>query len=226
MERGVRGIAQDRPPSRPLLVGVKLSVIVLVFMGLFQAAPALAASGADIGVTKSGPATVAPNTNITYTITYANNGPAAASTVSMTDTLPAGETLVDANFFGSPPPTSCGLGATISCSTSTMPNGSSVGLTVTTHVASSVADLTVLSNTASVSSSAPEIDPNSANNSSTAATLVTTGTGTGGGGGGGGGGGPNPSDTPELDSLLLFGSGLSGLAGYAALRLRTRRRRT
>jgi IPT/TIG domain len=44
-------------------------------------------------------------------------------------------------------------------------------------------------------------------------------------GGGNPGGGPDPSATPELDSLLLFGSGLSGLGAYAVLRLRTRRRR-
>jgi Domain of unknown function DUF11 len=142
----------------------------------------------------------------------------------MTDTLPAGETLVDANFFGSPPSTSCGLGSTISCNTATMSSGSSVGLTVTTHIASSLADGAVLNNTASVSSGAPEVDPNSTNNSSTAATVILSGTGSGGGGGGGGGGVP-PGATPELDSLLLFGSGLSGLAGYAALRLRTRRLR-
>jgi hypothetical protein len=40
----------------------------------------------------------------------------------------------------------------------------------------------------------------------------------------GGTGGP-PSATPELDSLLLFGAGVSGLGGYALLRLRGRRRR-
>jgi hypothetical protein len=35
---------------------------------------------------------------------------------------------------------------------------------------------------------------------------------------------PSPGATPELDSLLLFGSGLSGLGGYAIMRLRARRR--
>ena len=30
--------------------------------------------------------------------------------------------------------------------------------------------------------------------------------------------------TPELDSVLLFGSGLVGLAGYATMRLRARRK--
>jgi hypothetical protein len=58
--------------------------------------------------------------------------------------------------------------------------------------------------------------------------LVTpTEPGGGGGGDGGGGGGPPPGNTPELDSLLLFGSGLAGLAGLARLRfLSARRKRT
>lgn len=46
----------------------------------------------------------------------------------------------------------------------------------------------------------------------------------GGGVGGGGGGGPVLAATPELDSLLLFGFGLSGFGGYAFTRFRARRR--
>ena len=38
-----------------------------------------------------------------------------------------------------------------------------------------------------------------------------------GAGGGGGGGGPNPGATPELDSLILFGGGLSSLGAYALM---------
>jgi hypothetical protein len=40
------------------------------------------------------------------------------------------------------------------------------------------------------------------------------------GGGGGPGGGPNPGATPELDSLVLFASGLLGVLGYARRRRR------
>jgi hypothetical protein len=48
----------------------------------------------------------------------------------------------------------------------------------------------------------------------------------GNGGGDQGGGGPvNPGATPELDSVVLFGSGIFGLGSYAVLRLRARRRR-
>jgi hypothetical protein len=34
---------------------------------------------------------------------------------------------------------------------------------------------------------------------------------------------PSPGATPELDSLFLFGTGIAGVASYAALRLRARR---
>jgi hypothetical protein len=48
----------------------------------------------------------------------------------------------------------------------------------------------------------------------------------GGGGGSFGGGIPaNPAQTPELGSLLLFGSGAAGMAAYGLARLRSRRRR-
>jgi hypothetical protein len=47
---------------------------------------------------------------------------------------------------------------------------------------------------------------------------------TGGVGGGSGGGGVGVGATPELGSLLLFGSGGLGLAGYALNRVRARRK--
>jgi hypothetical protein len=46
----------------------------------------------------------------------------------------------------------------------------------------------------------------------------------GGGDTGGKGVPPSPTATPELDSLLLFGIGLTGLGGYAVTRVRARRR--
>ena len=53
------------------------------------------------------------------------------------------------------------------------------------------------------------------------------GGGAGGGGAGGGGAGAgvpfDPAATPELGSLVLFGSGAAGFAGYALTRLRAGR---
>jgi hypothetical protein len=58
----------------------------------------------------------------------------------------------------------------------------------------------------------------------------TGGGGTGGGGTGGGGTGgstpPSATATPEMESLILFGAGFSGIASYAVLRVRARRSRS
>jgi len=43
---------------------------------------------ADLGVTKSGPDTVAPGSNVTYTITVINIGPDSADNATLTDPLP------------------------------------------------------------------------------------------------------------------------------------------
>src|SRR5262249_50140719 len=53
-------------------------------------APSTPANSADMAVTNSGPSSVTAGTNATYTITLTNNGPSAAQSVVLTDTLPAG----------------------------------------------------------------------------------------------------------------------------------------
>lgn len=192
--------------------------MVTVGMALFGIVPAFAATRTDIAVTKLGPTTAKPDTGITYT----NNGRDTAANVTMTDTLPAGETFKSLSFHPGAAFTSCGLGQTISCSTPSLASGASIGMDVVVHISAGVPDDTVINNTATVSVGSADIDPNSTNNSATATTTVPITPG-GGVGGDGGGGGINPGQTPELDSLLLFGSGLSGLAGYALLRRRSRR---
>jgi uncharacterized repeat protein (TIGR01451 family)/fimbrial isopeptide formation D2 family protein len=64
------------------------------------------APNADISVTKSqpSPATVNPGGTITYTVTVTNNGPAIATNVVVTDTLPAGSTFVSATGGGTQAP--------------------------------------------------------------------------------------------------------------------------
>jgi uncharacterized repeat protein (TIGR01451 family)/fimbrial isopeptide formation D2 family protein len=61
-----------------------------------------AAPNADLVVTKSqpSPATVNPGGTITYTVTVTNNGPATASNVVVTDTLPTGTTFGSASNGG------------------------------------------------------------------------------------------------------------------------------
>src|SRR5207302_4082967 len=53
--------------------------------------------GADLAVTKTAfPNPVPLGTNLTYTVTVTNNGPSAATGVTLTDTLPAGVRFVSA----------------------------------------------------------------------------------------------------------------------------------
>jgi uncharacterized protein len=129
---------------------------------------------ADVAVTKvDTPDPVIAGTNLTYTITVTNNGPDAAETVSLSDTLPAGTTFVS---LSSPGGWSCSTPAvggtgTLSCSIASMGVGSAV-FTLTVEVSPLVAAATVISNTANVSMLTA--DANSGNDSATSTTTVST----------------------------------------------------
>jgi uncharacterized repeat protein (TIGR01451 family) len=53
-------------------------------------------ASADLGVTKSGPASVVAGADVAYALDVTNNGPSDAAGVLVTDTLPAGATFVSA----------------------------------------------------------------------------------------------------------------------------------
>src|SRR2546428_1889414 len=78
---------------------------------------------ADIFVTKSGPTSAGPGTNVTFTITLTNPSTNNAQMVSLQDTLPGTTTSVSWN--PNPGPMTCttpapGAGGTINCSTTAM----------------------------------------------------------------------------------------------------------
>jgi len=129
---------------------------------------------ADLSITKvDTPDPVTAGNAVTYTITATNAGPATASTVSVSDTLPAGTTFTS---LSSPGGWSCttpavGAGGTVTCSTPAFAAGSAV-FTLVAGVAPATVSGTVLSNTATISSSTT--DPAPGNNSATATTTVTT----------------------------------------------------
>jgi uncharacterized repeat protein (TIGR01451 family) len=133
------------------------------------------AASADLAVTKiDTPDPVTAGTNLTYTITVTNNGPSNAASVALSDTLPAGTTFVS---LSSPGGWSCttpavGAGGMVSCSIASLTSGSAA-FTLTVAVGASVADGTVLSNTAAVSSATT--DPSPGNESATATTTVSNG---------------------------------------------------
>jgi len=130
-----------------------------------QGAISINPSAADIGVTTS-VAAVFQGTNTTYNITVFNNGPSAANTVSLSDTLASGMTFVSAT----PSTGSCvTTGNPITCNLGNLASGG----TATVAVVETAATSGAYANTASVTdalTSPP--DPNTGNNSFTAVATV------------------------------------------------------
>jgi uncharacterized repeat protein (TIGR01451 family) len=119
---------------------------------------------ADLSIAASdSPDPVRIGTEVTYTLSVANSGPTAATSVSVVNTLPAGTAFVSATGAG----WACGnLGRVVTCSMESLGIASSApAISIVATVPGTVGDIT---NTASVSSST--FDPDTANN---AATLVT-----------------------------------------------------
>lgn len=115
----------------------------------------------DLVMEKTGPATVIAGTNLIYTLRVTNNGTGTATSVVLADPTPAGLTFVAA---GSP----CAAG--FPCSLPDLGPGQSAQLTATFAVPPGYAGANPVSNTATVSTAAPEGNP--ANNSATQTTLV------------------------------------------------------
>jgi len=125
---------------------------------------------ADLSITNTtlpNPATV--EKNLTYGMNVINNGPAVATSVQVSDTLPPGVTLVSATFnFMGGAPTPCTGTTTITCNIGTMGVGRLQGAAV--FIIIRPQEVGTLSNTATVS--ANENDPDPTNNTATAVTAV------------------------------------------------------
>jgi uncharacterized repeat protein (TIGR01451 family) len=122
-----------------------------------------AALVADLAIVKSGPATFGPGGTVVYAIVVTNSGPAAATTVVVTDVPPAGFVFV-------------GNGGDCTtafpCSLGTVPAGATRTITSTFTVPAGYGGPSQVVNTATVSS--PE-DSDSSNNSSSAAADADAG---------------------------------------------------
>jgi uncharacterized repeat protein (TIGR01451 family) len=116
---------------------------------------------ADVGITKMGPATTTPGSNVVYTVTVTNNGPLSAANVFVNDPTPTGLNFVS-NSGACSGPYPCALG--------TLNPSQSVTITTTYNVPANFAGTTI-SNTATVSSSTADLNPT--NNSATATTSLT-----------------------------------------------------
>jgi len=140
------------------------------------AASVLVADSADLSVTNiASPVPVQAGNNITYTQVVTNAGPSTATTVSLAETTPANTTfqsIVTPGGWSCTTPVVGGTGA-ITCTDPSFASGSST-FSVVLKVTAGTAAGTVINNLATASSSTT--DPNSANNSATAADVVATAT--------------------------------------------------
>src|SRR6266508_1399099 len=113
---------------------------------------------ADLSVTKSdSPDPVTAGDNLTYTVTVMNNGPDPATSVIVTDNLPAETTFVSCSSTGGGVCGGSGNNRTVTFASLTP--GESETITFVANVNCSVADGTVISTTATVASSTPDPDP-------------------------------------------------------------------
>ena len=130
---------------------------------------------ADLSVTKTGsPDPVQAGSDITYTIVVANAGPNDAQNVTLSDAVPANTTFVSFTqtagpvfVLTAPPPG--GTGAVTATATS-FASGASATFQLVVNVNLGTQDGTIISNTATVSSSTG--DSNAGNNSATVNTGV------------------------------------------------------
>jgi uncharacterized repeat protein (TIGR01451 family) len=129
---------------------------------------------ADLNVVKTGPTTIVAGTDITYTVTFTNDGPSAADGVAITDQLPAGTTFVSATQ-NSGPTFNCikpavGTNGLFTCSIITLAPDAPATFTLVFHVSPSASNGSSLANTAAVATT--DSDPNLNNNTSTTTATV------------------------------------------------------
>jgi uncharacterized repeat protein (TIGR01451 family) len=124
----------------------------------------------DLSLTKSGPATVLPGGTAVYTLTATNAGPGIATNVVIADPVPAGVTFNSAQSSNN----CIQNGINILCNNITLNPGESISVTVAFNVPMQNVNQCVSStifNTASVSTSATEINPPN-NQSQLVSTLI------------------------------------------------------
>lgn len=139
------------------------------------------AGQSDLAVTSSAlPNPVTQGNNITYTQAVTNNGPAAATVATFTDTIPAGTTFVSlpqpANWTCVTP--AVGGTGTVTCTLNAGQNiadGASVNFPLVVNVNLTTAAGTSITNTANINVPCSSVtDPNCANNSASTSVIVAS----------------------------------------------------
>jgi uncharacterized repeat protein (TIGR01451 family) len=118
---------------------------------------------ADLAITKTGPARVNADGDVTWTLVATNNGPSTATGVTVTDTLPGGVSLSSA----SPGQGTCS--GSLSCSLGTLAKGASTQIQVVAHVPASLQGAKLV-NSAKIGGD--QVDPVESNNTASATTEV------------------------------------------------------
>ncbi len=125
---------------------------------------------ADLALTKtSTPATQNAGGSVSYQLTATNNGPTAATSVVITDTLPSGVTFTSA----SPPAgTSCASSSgVVTCTTGSLANGAALTVPIVVTIDPAIASGSTLTDVATVSSATSDDVPG--NNTASASTGTT-----------------------------------------------------
>src|SRR2546423_10394391 len=185
-----------------MLIRRLLFVVPLIALGFLLLPSHAAAQNADLKVVKSGPASAAAGTDITYDLSVTNTSTGTSSTPDnvLTDTLPAGTSFV--SEMHSSAAWNCitpmvGSGGTITCTNSNPITDEDVAtFTFVVHIAPNTTG--TISNTATVSQGVE--DPTPGNNSSTVITTI---------------GEPPPPPPPPLNphDVLISEFRLSGPGG-------------
>lgn len=121
-------------------------------------------ASADLSITKSGPASAAAGTVVTYVITVTNNGPSTATSIVIADTAPSRLQVVTISSS-----TGC---TSFPCNVASLAAGSSV--TITAQYKVTAGGPATITNTAIVSATTQ--DANAANNTANASTQLTCST--------------------------------------------------
>ena len=125
--------------------------------------------GADLSITNTAPSTVQSESTLTYTVIVNNNGPDAASSVTISDVTPTGTTFSSVSTTsGTCTAPSPGTTGTVKCTISAMATGGTVTVSLVLNVTASPS--TTIKDIASVS--AATFDPHTTNNSAIAKTVV------------------------------------------------------
>jgi uncharacterized repeat protein (TIGR01451 family) len=137
--------------------------------GFFDAFFSKISLSADLSMTGKASATIKTGANLSYALAARNNGPDTALSVTVTDATPTGTTFVSVtpNTGTCTAPPVGGTG-NVTCSVSTMPNGTSLKITLVVNV--NAASGSTITDTATVTSSIS--DPNTKNNTATVTTTV------------------------------------------------------